>query len=59
MNGGGRACEVINLICLDEKRHCNIMPYQLKIRIIEKMDNIHLRAGEIVVEADHFMTKIK
>ena len=35
------------------------MSDKLKIRIVEKMDNIHLRPGEIVVETDHLMSQIK
>ena len=44
VDGGGRACEVEDLIHFDEKRMGDVMAEQLEILVTKQMDSLVLEA---------------
>ena len=59
MDRGGRAGQVVNLIHLDKERHGDIVPDQFEIGIAEQVNDILFLAGEVVVQAYHFIAFFK
>ena len=55
MNRAGGASQVIDFIGLQVERKADVMADNLKIGVIQQMDNIALLPGEEVVNADNFM----
>jgi hypothetical protein len=59
MDRRGRTGEVVYLINLNKKRHCDIVPDQFKKRILQKVDYVLFLSGKVIVEANHFIALIQ
>jgi hypothetical protein len=53
MNRRGRAGEIVDFIDFQVKRESDVVSDQLKIRIVQKMNNIALGTGIKIVDAHH------
>jgi hypothetical protein len=59
MNGGGRACQIVNFIHFNKKGLGYIMSEHLKERIIQKMKDIVFPSGEIIIETGYLMALVQ
>lgn len=59
MNGRCRTGQVVDLVHLDVEREGHIVAHELKVRMIEQMDNVVLGAGEEIIEADDVMAIVQ
>src|SRR4029453_6421451 len=48
-------CQVVDLIDLDEKRKCTVVPDQLESRVLEQMFDVDPRCGIEVVDAKYLV----
>jgi hypothetical protein len=53
MHGRGRAGEVVDLVHLHIEREGHVVTEHLEMRVPQKVDDIVLGSGEIVVDAEH------
>ena len=58
VNGRGKESQVIDFVHLDIERKGHIVADQFEIRITEQMRDVNLRAGIVIVDANHFMTAL-
>jgi hypothetical protein len=56
---GGGACEIIDLIYLEQDGVNHVMPKDLETGIRQKMGDIASGAGKVVVQADHLRSGIQ
>jgi hypothetical protein len=52
----GGTGKVVYLVDFKKNGHCDVVPDKLEIMIIEEIQNILLGTGEVVIEADDFVT---
>jgi hypothetical protein len=55
MDRRGRAGEIVDLVDLHIEREGHVVPHHLEARLAQQMLDVAAAAGEIVVDAQHFM----
>src|SRR4051794_27644364 len=55
MDGRSRAGEVVDLVDLDKEGMRHVVPHRLEQRCRQKIRDVVLAAGEVVVDAEHVM----
>jgi hypothetical protein len=56
MAGRRRTCEIVNLIDFEKDRQRNVVANQLKVGVIEQMDDVRFLACKKIIEADYVVT---
>jgi hypothetical protein len=56
VDGGGRTGKIENLVDLHVERECDVMTYQLKIRIAQKVNYVASAASIKIVNANNLKT---
>ena len=58
MDGGSRACQVIDLINFQKNGFDDVMANELKISFIQKMSDVIFASGEEVIKADDVIATV-
>ncbi len=56
MDGRGRTGQIVDAVDLHVEREGHVVPHQLEARVVQEVRDVAPRAGEEIVDAEHFRT---